>query len=450
MPRTQKGQALIYGLFFLVAGLSGLFFLFNTGQLIQDKTKLVNTADAVAYSAGVMQARAMNFSAYTNRALVANEVAIAQMVSLSSWSEYLVEHGQSAMTQLGCTPETYFMSSEPGWKLMFRYTPLCMGLGAASSVGALVEAGQIVKNAAKGIAQASEVAKLQLKASQQLLNTRLLFQSQRARLMQAVADANYGQGEGAVKVDLLPLRDTFHAFADSGQGMVSYRKDQDRVPLADFVSDVVKLDAFVHQRNWGDVAGVPSCLPISLDRDSVDRVGTTRLNGLDQWQANDQANFTRRFIRTNRLGISRCAQSIARLGTGAQSASHGEGSGSEEDWSFYSGIPEFNELSTAALASTDPRAEFVVRVLRERSQTPTSEARSEIKTSPRLNNYRADLPSENTYVGLSAAEVFFDRPTKRKDEKKELASLFNPYWQVHLMAVNEPLRQLAWLRQGGQ
>jgi len=68
----QSGQALIFGLFALAGGLVALFFLFNTGQLTAEKTKLVNTADAVAYSAGVMHARALNFSAYTNRALVAN------------------------------------------------------------------------------------------------------------------------------------------------------------------------------------------------------------------------------------------------------------------------------------------------------------------------------------------------------------------------------------------
>ena len=65
----QRGQALIYGIFVLIGALASLFFLFNTGQLSQEKTKLVSTADAVAYSAGVMHARALNFTAYGNRAL---------------------------------------------------------------------------------------------------------------------------------------------------------------------------------------------------------------------------------------------------------------------------------------------------------------------------------------------------------------------------------------------
>ena len=87
--RCQQGQALIYGIFVMVGGLAALFFLFNTGQLTREKTKLVNTADAVAYSAGVMNARALNYEAYANRAMVANTVAIAQLVSLSSWVQYV-------------------------------------------------------------------------------------------------------------------------------------------------------------------------------------------------------------------------------------------------------------------------------------------------------------------------------------------------------------------------
>ena len=111
--RRQSGQALIYGLFMLVAGLASVYFLFNVGQLTREKTKIVGTADAVAYSAGVMHARALNFAAYTNRALIADEIAIAQVVSLSSWGKYLEQHGQSALS-LGCTPDTYYLSTTPG------------------------------------------------------------------------------------------------------------------------------------------------------------------------------------------------------------------------------------------------------------------------------------------------------------------------------------------------
>ena len=70
---------------FLMVLCIGGVLLFNTGQLVNRKIELTNTADAAAYSVAVQQARVWNFAAYMNRGRVANEVAIAQMVSMYSW-----------------------------------------------------------------------------------------------------------------------------------------------------------------------------------------------------------------------------------------------------------------------------------------------------------------------------------------------------------------------------
>jgi redox-regulated HSP33 family molecular chaperone len=69
--------------------------MFNGGQLVQEKLRLTNTADAVAYSAGVFEARMLNYDAYTNRAIIANQIAIGQAVGLASWAKYM---GTSAAT----------------------------------------------------------------------------------------------------------------------------------------------------------------------------------------------------------------------------------------------------------------------------------------------------------------------------------------------------------------
>lgn len=85
-----RGQALIlFMVAMLVLGL-GVIVLFNTGQTVTKKVQLVNTADAAAYSAAVQEARALNLIAYMNRATVANEVAVAQMVSWYSWTNYTI------------------------------------------------------------------------------------------------------------------------------------------------------------------------------------------------------------------------------------------------------------------------------------------------------------------------------------------------------------------------
>ncbi len=82
------GQALVLGLFFLFATAAVLLLMFNTGRTTDEKMRLTNAADAVAWSVATVEARALNYHAYTNRAIVANEVAVAQAISLISWMHY--------------------------------------------------------------------------------------------------------------------------------------------------------------------------------------------------------------------------------------------------------------------------------------------------------------------------------------------------------------------------
>lgn len=91
-PARLRGQAMV--LFLVLSGVLclGLILMFDTGQSVNKKVQLVNTADAAAYSVAVQEAKALNFSAYMNRGRVANEVTIAQMVSLWSWSNMLHTH----------------------------------------------------------------------------------------------------------------------------------------------------------------------------------------------------------------------------------------------------------------------------------------------------------------------------------------------------------------------
>ncbi|MCC7410973.1 MAG: hypothetical protein IT495_04995 [Gammaproteobacteria bacterium] len=72
----------------LVVVLIALNFLYKAGKLTSEKMRLQNAADAAAYSVAVIEARDLNFAAYINRAMVANEVAIGQLVGLHSWAFY--------------------------------------------------------------------------------------------------------------------------------------------------------------------------------------------------------------------------------------------------------------------------------------------------------------------------------------------------------------------------
>lgn len=459
-PRAERGQALVYGLFVLVAGLAALFYLFNVGQLTREKTQLVNTSDAVAYSAGVMHARAMNFSAYTNRALVANEVFTAQMVSLASWAQYVVPHGESAVG-LGCSASamasSYGLSCEPVDEGFLVYSLVAMALANASTTGVLATASEAINGLMAGTMKATEASKgLITKAQQLMLGTLVLA---RRQVLQEVAEANY-EGDGKISVDLIPLRDSYQAFGESRRPLLRrYDSLEDRQRLAQVARDAVALDGFTPRREWHDTGWlhIPCPMPQFLgQRNHVDRYGRTGLtDDLDDWVAQDGqgpihrdvATYHRYFLHFHKpkWGIPwwSCDDSPQELGSGEQSA---------KDWG-YTGIPSFNELSADGLNDPDPRVQFAIRVKRLGSETYTSDARAQIKTSPRLNNYQATPATDSTtgrpsYIGLSASEAFFSRPEGRKDKKNELASLFNPYWQVHLMAVPADVQAQATALQG--
>ncbi|RJG39510.1 Tad domain-containing protein [Motilimonas pumila] len=81
----QSGHILVFVSLFLIALSLSVFSVFDSGQLTLERTKLQTTADSAAYTAAVIQSRELNFHAYTNRAMAANHVTVAQMVSLSSY-----------------------------------------------------------------------------------------------------------------------------------------------------------------------------------------------------------------------------------------------------------------------------------------------------------------------------------------------------------------------------
>lgn len=81
----QRGQALVFVTVTVLVMVIAMMMTYSMGQLTNHKTRLQNTADAAAYSAALAQARDYNLSAYLNRAMIANDVSVAQQLALRSW-----------------------------------------------------------------------------------------------------------------------------------------------------------------------------------------------------------------------------------------------------------------------------------------------------------------------------------------------------------------------------
>ena len=82
---SQRGQALLFVTVTMLVVLLAMLSMYSIGQLANEKTRLQNTADAAAYSAAIVQARDYNLTAYMNRAMIANDVSVAQTVGMMSW-----------------------------------------------------------------------------------------------------------------------------------------------------------------------------------------------------------------------------------------------------------------------------------------------------------------------------------------------------------------------------
>jgi hypothetical protein len=465
----QQGQALIYGLFVLASALAALFFLFNTGQLSREKTKLVNTADAVAYSAGVMHARTLNFQAYTNRAMVANTVTIAQLVSLASWVQYVD------------TAATYgFMLGN-----RFKYPAFYPSYQLMQLQGSDLKSTLIDRDILKNLAETSDdIIRRVLMRAQQVAYEGLL--PARQAVMDDVARANY-LNDGTVTVEPLPL--TVNAFA----GFVSHYSGDDRTRFAEVAETSAKRDGFQRRRSWSWIGTYANCMSATLfegRRDWINRRGGTELIGFDEWKAMDTIS-ERQWVPMYK-GDWLC-QHPAEMpaGWGLQSAADNPqpdldprhydsslpvnpiASGlaltiSSSSWG-YSGLPNFYDLSADALGQDDPRLKFAIRVRRAKDQTVTSEGRSAIPATDRLNAYHATPAGGSDLVAVSASEVFFERPDLENlncsdgspmgrdncygrtvgGRSREIGSLFNPYWQVRLIQSAEGVAQ-AQAMQGAQ
>ncbi|HEY5760810.1 MAG TPA: pilus assembly protein TadG-related protein [Steroidobacter sp.] len=89
LSKRHRGQIAPVALFGVLMSSAVLAVMFNTGQKVTERSQVANAADAAAYSGAVWTARHLNFIAYTNRAMIANHVAVGHFVSYVSWVRYI-------------------------------------------------------------------------------------------------------------------------------------------------------------------------------------------------------------------------------------------------------------------------------------------------------------------------------------------------------------------------
>lgn len=83
--KNSKGQVLVLGALILAGITLGIFSIVKLSVQSQKQVHVQNVANNAAKSLATLGARDLNFKAVTNRAIIANEVVIGQLMALHSW-----------------------------------------------------------------------------------------------------------------------------------------------------------------------------------------------------------------------------------------------------------------------------------------------------------------------------------------------------------------------------
>lgn len=433
--RPAKGQALVMGLVVLFMGTITLFYVFSTGQVSADKQRLTNAADAAAYSAALWRARVLNYQAYANRAMIANDVAISQSLTLVSNIQFhknlaaclSQEEGDGNYT---CEAELAYVAqfipyfdevSTAIWETFTAYEEV---LNAVLPVELLAR---------------SSVMNVGLSASQVAMDASTNFLAVQ-NIAEQVARANDQNFSARV------LPDSFHG----PSGFAKRYEEGDRNRIANLVRE--GMDSYSVDRHFTFRTTPLPCPAHELRR----RGGTGLDSSLEHWEAIDTLS---EWVHTPRF--FRCRHRENPMAYGDRQGSDGEsdrvtgnpGANPEAldlardtavEPANYAGIQEFYDLNYDSLDSEDaavanPTSKLAVIVRMEGSSLRTANTLNvgvgRLRMPERLAN--------NRLTSLAAAEVFFKRPTPRSDGRIEYPSLFNPYWQARLAEPSLAQRAVA-------
>ncbi|MDG2536115.1 pilus assembly protein TadG-related protein [Dyella jiangningensis] len=468
-----KGQALILAVISLLVLCLGVIVLFNTGQTVSKKVELVNTADAAAYSVGVEQARAFNLIAYMNRATVANQVAVAQMVSWYSWTNYMLrgtDNFKDAVQAIAVLFDVSVVGAEIGAGLQEVVSVLSevktavqeirdgMQVAFSAGVTAISALDAAYSDASQLIAIGEPQSSLLLARKIVALNTdnKATVGVRGMGLLEtnAIAAAKYASrytiptaGRRTADADrlanvVMEARDGFSKKRNGDIGPIHKRGGTDLVNYRDWVGvDTLNAKFSIWPAkydvglSWGGAAALART-PATFR--SVASPGINNGRGWDSAYEIDRGHYSRYAGGLDNNDASGDVLSSPAMG------------GTSKTWlKSYSGtspgLQDYNDVPAGkSIVPYDPTGKapidqvgpvFTVLVEQPMNTVHTSENVQGIGGPPDFQT--KDQAVADSMTAMSTAQVYFSRPRELFanviDSRRELGSLFSPYWQVRLV-----------------
>ncbi|WP_194755934.1 hypothetical protein [Aliidiomarina indica] len=128
--KAQHGYILVAAALLLTGFAWALFTLTNLARGTQQQTEIQHVADHTAAALGIIAARDLNFKAVTNRAMLANEVAIGQALALLSWYEMARMTSQRLAAYSAWIPYVNTVSAHLARTMQQLRVPITSGVNA--------------------------------------------------------------------------------------------------------------------------------------------------------------------------------------------------------------------------------------------------------------------------------------------------------------------------------
>ncbi len=233
--KQQKGQVMFLGLMLCAVGVLAWMLMLELGQRVHDQASLHRATDAAAYSAALMQARALNLHAYLNRAQIAHQLGMAHLIAVATASQYRAKLAQQAQRR---NPPPSLIGAFFGPQHASAYlAALAGGLGDTSSQQTFRHA---FLRHEKHIHQVLDrVRQLQIRD----------FEQQREQAIHRVLIENVGKSGGAMKGQTLKqLGLSVVLLLDESKGFIQQHSANDDV-WRNFLTDLVGQYGFLSERN---------------------------------------------------------------------------------------------------------------------------------------------------------------------------------------------------------
>jgi hypothetical protein len=447
------GQAMVWFMATIAATMAVLYGVYNVGQVSSAKQKVVNATDAGALAGATQQARLLNLMAYGNRAMVVSDAMAGQLVSLDSWMRYLqtttqnVSHVSRLIPWVGQVLGTVLQTIsrtlnrvEDGFG--DRVLPAAIrGLERLKGLVSVVN--ESISRVGNGLA--SQAASAVVASNQTVLGTPARTDQAPQQINLALSGASFIQNQLA-----------WTNFSKRYSGA-------DRGRAKQVVLDSMDQFSTGTERSWQRGSGTWG--------PRLEKRGGTRLVGFDRWEAQDALDFR---LPLGWFGVLKIPVGWGRTdlgvggnlrwgGTNAQTLAFGSLRNVHANWS---GVSEIRDLSDAA--RTEPELSFLLITAKPGSATPTTgsmgiaaQVSPSVMGSAQMNDHlRSDQVS-----AISTAKVYFERPQRglgdwtadawrgnstlfREDAYKEYASLYNPFWQARLSALDPSAKGAILLAMG--